>query len=178
MGLLAHEDVCAHLMVDDEIPGAIRWATYHALPHRWDEEGLSFIVHLVGGSDREGEQELYLLAGNFEDYRALPPAWRFLDPRNGREIGRAAYPMAGPFANGSVLHANGVICAPWNRLAYADKRGPHADWTDPTQWQRIALDRTLAHTIPAMLARLRAEAAISPRRLAPLPLLDPAEAHG
>jgi hypothetical protein len=175
--LLAREDVLAYLMADDEIPGAIRWAEYHGLPHNWDVATLIFTVCLEGGSEREGEREAYLLAANLEDYRVLPPVWRFLHPHTGADIGRAAFPKAGAFENGSVLHSNGVICAPWNRLAYAAHGGPHKDWTGPTQWQGVASDRTTAHTIPAMLARIRAEVLISPGRLAPLPPLDPAEVH-
>ena len=174
MSLLSREDILAYLEADDEIPGAIRWANHHGLSFTWDEEALTFTLHFESGSDRGSQPEVYLLVGSFEDYPALPPAWRFLDPRTSREIGRAAYPAAGPFGKGSVLHDQGVICAPWNRFAYADKGGPHKDWT-PTGWQNLAPDRTWARTIPDMLARVCAEVAISPRRLAPLPPLDPGE---
>ena len=172
MPLLACDDVLAFLEGEDEIPGAIRWAAYHGLDHTWDGQALLLTVRLTGSSDREGEQEPYLLAGSFEDYRVMPPAWRFLDPRTGQDIGLAAYPAAGPFQSGSVLHSNGVICAPWNRLAYADRGGPHSDW-NATNWQSAAPQHSSARTIPDMLARIRAEVTISPRRLAPLPALRP-----
>jgi hypothetical protein len=168
MQLLPREDVLAFLGADEEIPGAIRWAMHYGLAHTWDEATLTFRVWFQGGRD-DSDREPYLLGGTFEDFPTMPPAWRFLDPRSGRDIGPAAYPAAGPFQNGSVLHAHGVICAPWNRLAYADQGGPHADWTEPTRWQQLAPDRTHATTIPDMLARLRAEVAISASRLAPLP---------
>jgi hypothetical protein len=178
MTLLPREDALAYLMADDEIPGAIQWAEYHGLQHNWDEGSLAFSLHLEGGSEREGEREHYLLSASVEGYRVVPPAWRFLDPRTGEDIGRAAFPKAGSFENGSVLHGNGVICAPWNRLAYAVHGGPHGDWTEPAKWQSVAPDRTTAHTIPAMLARIRAEVVISPGRLAPLPCLNHAGVHG
>src|SRR5439155_16656601 len=112
MPLLAHDDVLDYLDSEDEIPGAIRWAEYHGVDHTWDRQALILTVALKGGSEREGEEESYLLAGRFEDYRAMPPAWRFVDPRTGGDIGLPAYPAAGPFSPGSVLHSSGVICAP------------------------------------------------------------------
>jgi len=174
--LLAREDVLAYLMADGEVPGAIRWAKYYGLRYTWHEETLTFTLCLEGGSEREGEREPYLLAGTFEDYRVMPPVWRFLDPRTGRDIGPAAYPSAGPFVPGSVLHSSGVICAPWNRLAYADRSGLHGDWAEPSRWQTIAPQHTSANTLPDMLARIRSEVTISPRRLAPLPPCPRAEA--
>lgn len=175
MALLPREDVLAFLGADEEIPGAIRWAQHHGLAHTWDDTTLTFRVFLKGPADGERPPEVYLLAGTFEDYRALPPSWRFLDPRTGRDIGGAAYPAPGPYQTGSVLHSQGVICAPWNLLAYKTQGGPHADWTQPARWQETATDRTRALTIPDMLARLLAEVTISPRRLTPLPTLDGVE---
>lgn len=171
MPLLGRDDVLAFLEAEDEIPGAIRWAQHHGLEHTWDEGALALRVRLEGGGHGEGVTEAYLLAGTFEDYRAMPPAWRFLDPRDGRDISLPAYPAAGPFPSGSVLHPNGVICAPWNRLAYRDVGGPHDNWTEPSKWQSIEPERTQARTVPEMLARIRAEVAISLGRLAPLPAL-------
>ena len=75
MVLLAREDILAYLDSDDEIPGAIRWAEYYGFEHTWDQERLLLTVSLKGGNTREGEQEPYLLAGTFEDYRVMPPAW-------------------------------------------------------------------------------------------------------
>ncbi len=170
MSLLAYSDVLAFLEGEDEIPGALRWAAYYGLEHTWDKKALLLTVRLIGGSDREREREPYLLIGTFEDYRAMPPAWRFLDPRTRQDIGLPAYPAAGPFPLGSVLHSNGVICAPWNRLAYADRGGPHSDW-NAANWQTAAPQHSSARTIPDMLARIRAELTISPRRLASLPAL-------
>jgi hypothetical protein len=59
-------------------------------------------------------------------YPVKPPAWYWCDGAGGgREIRTNA-----PFGSG-FLHSNGVICAPWNRLSYAqiDRRGPHGEWT-------------------------------------------------
>jgi hypothetical protein len=174
--LVDPDDVRANLLEADEIPAAIRWAEHHGLRHEWNGDELVFKLWLQGqceegplSTEEAREKEDYLLVGTFPDYRVMPPEWRFVDPRDERDIGTAAYPHPGPFQNGSILHGNGVICAPWNRLAYADRGGPHGDWQDAASWQATATDRTRALTIPDMLGRIRAEVEVSPRRLAPLP---------
>jgi len=55
-------------------------------------------------------------------YPVLPPAWHFVNAGTG-ELDRPADIPRG----GSFFHSSGVICAPWNRLAYKP-RGPHGDW--------------------------------------------------
>jgi hypothetical protein len=175
VALLNRNVVRGYLAADDEIPAAIRWAEIHDLKCGWDEGTLTLTLRLTGSNDAVGT-EPYLLVGTFEDYRVLPPTWRFVDPRNGADIGNAAYPQAGPFPNGSVLHPNGVICAPWSRLAYQDRQGPHNDWGDATAWQTTARERTQADRIPDMLARILAEVKLSPGRLAPLPAAPDREA--
>ncbi len=59
-------------------------------------------------------------------YKVQPPAWHWCDP-DGTRTDRAADQPKGS----GYLHSNGVVCAPWNRLAYktADARGPHQDWS-------------------------------------------------
>jgi hypothetical protein len=67
----------------------------------------------------------YHLRVRCDGYPATPPAWHWLNPATGRIDEKQDTPRGGNF-----LHGNGVICAPWNRLAYAtvDSRGPHSDW--------------------------------------------------
>jgi len=172
VGLLARRVVLAHLTAEGEIPGALRWARYHNLEHSWDEDALILMVRLHGLVDEDGHREEYLLSGVLDDYRVIPPAWRFLDPRNSTDVAQAAFPAPGAFGPGSILHTNGVICAPWNRLAYATETGLHNNWTDLTKWESLEPNYTQARSIPDMLARIRAEVALSPRRLAPLPPID------
>lgn len=169
MAALNPDEVLAYL--DEEIPPAIAWLQYHRLDHTWNREHLSLSVALEGLGDREGVTESYRLVGWFPDYRATPATWRFVDPRDGRDVGQAAYPAAGDYVPGagSVLHSNGVICAAWNRLAYGDMGGPHSDWPNPAAWQSPIAGQTQAFTIADMLSRLFHEVAVSPRRLAPLP---------
>ena len=58
-------------------------------------------------------------------YPAQPPAWDWCDADGVRRDRPSDRPRGSGF-----LHSNGVICAPWNRLAYnsVDSRGPHGDW--------------------------------------------------
>ena len=151
-----------------EIPAALAWAANVGLEIDWDEANRVLTTRLKGAGASQGEFEHYLLIGTFEDYCAVPPTWRFVDPRTGAAIGVAALPQGG-LPNGSVFHGNGVICAPWSRDAYGDRSGPHQDWTDATQWQTTAPQSTQAHTIADMLARIFAEVLASPGRMSPLP---------
>lgn len=59
------------------------------------------------------------------DYPGIPPAWHFRSPISGCLDLRPDIPRGGGF-----FHGAGVICAPWNRLAYKsyEPNGPHADW--------------------------------------------------
>lgn len=169
MPRLDRETTLTYLLEPSEIPAAIAWATEHRLEHEWDPEQLSFSLRLEGRGE-DGAVEPYLLRGEFDDYRVLPPSWRFLDPRTGDEIGKGAYPL-GNWPRGSVLHGNGLICATWSRDAYKERGGPHTDWEDTTQWQVIARQHAQADTIPDMLARLHSEVKRSERRMAPLPAI-------
>jgi hypothetical protein len=61
-----------------------------------------------------------------ECYPAMPPAWHWYNA----ESGERDQPRDTP-EHGGFFHSAGVICAPWNRLAYKseDARGPHNDWS-------------------------------------------------
>jgi hypothetical protein len=86
-------------------------------------------------------------------YPTWPPAWHWSDAV-GKEIDTANVIARG----GNFFHDNGVVCAPWNRLAYnaVDKRGPHGDWTIG-DWLTNAKTRQCT-TLAAMAARLAIEA--------------------
>jgi hypothetical protein len=174
MGLLEPAIVSGYLA--DELPPLLDLARGHRLEPNWDESNLSFSVRLRGRSDNEGATEDYLLVGFLDDYRLLPPMWRFLDPRTAEKIGPPAFPH-GNWAEGSVLHPSGVICAPWSRDAYKAHDGPHQEWDDLTAWETIGQEtQSKALTLPDMFARLYAELRQSERRMAPLPPLAEAAA--
>lgn len=172
---LHREIVLAYL--DEEMPGAIAWAQSKGLSHTWSRDDLSFSLRLERRSENDGRatSEPYLLRGTFEDYRLEPPTWRFLDPRDAREIGTAAYPE-GDWPGGSIFHSNGIICAPWSRDAYSDRGGPHGDWGGARAWTTAGAQYTQATTVPDMLQRIFFEVQRSPRRMASLPELGQAAA--
>lgn len=152
---------------DQEIPAAFAWAKRAGLRLHYDEDVLA--LSLEGRSaDGDDLTEAYLLTGQLDDYDVLPPIWRFVDPRNREIIGPPAYPQP---ISGSVLHPNGLICAPWSRLAYSSEGGPHNDWGVPTGWKTAAPGSSHAVTIPDMLQRLVREVRQSRGRMAPLPPL-------
>jgi hypothetical protein len=159
----------------EEIPAALAFCQAMGLPAEWDAVMRVLSVGFTGASNTGAEPEDYQLVGTFEDYRVVPPTWRFVDPRNGATVGQAAIP-AGNIPGGSVFHTNGIICAPWSRDAYGDRGGPHADWPDATKWQTTAPQHSQAKTIADMLARIYAEVQTSPGRMAPLPPLAREEA--
>jgi hypothetical protein len=164
MGLIAADVTRAYLSRPGELPDALDEARRCGLCPEWEPSLLTLRVALhgppapppgepsltVGAADPSTWTEPYLLEGVFDDYRALPPTWRFLDPRDGRDIGPAAYPQPlGP----SVLHGQGLICAHFSRMAYSEHGGPHANWNGPAAWQQ-PIEGTVAMHAAAMLARL------------------------
>jgi hypothetical protein len=62
----------------------------------------------------------YYLRPDCTGYPATPPAWHWFNPTTSAIDAKIDTPVGGNF-----LHGNGVICAPWNRLAYqsVDSRG-------------------------------------------------------
>jgi hypothetical protein len=83
-------------------------------------EGLQFVLGLPAR-----DNTWFWLLCNCECYPAIPPAWRWYNAES-QEIDQPRDTPKG----GGFFHDAGVICAPWNRLAYQseDARGPHGDW--------------------------------------------------
>ena len=84
-----------------------------------------------------------------------PPAWHWSDS-TADIIDTPAVTGKG----GNFFHGEGVVCAPWNRLAYksVDARGPHNDWTIG-DWLSNAKTGQCT-TLSAMAARLAVEATL------------------
>ncbi|HMJ35621.1 MAG TPA: hypothetical protein VK501_17055 [Baekduia sp.] len=173
--LLSEDTVRAY--VAEELPAAKAWAQRRGRQLSFDEEALSLTLPLYGprASDN-GDPEAYCLRGTFDDYRAVPPTWWFIHPDSEADIGPAAYPASpSPHPRGSGLFlASGptgaVICAHFNRLAYAEEQGPHGDWGATTNWLNTPPSNyTRAETIGDMLARISLEVDESQGRMAPLP---------
>lgn len=78
---------------------------------------------VLGITARDKSQ--YWLQVDCTDYPALPPAWHWYSPATKILDQPSVTPKGAGF-----LHSAGVICAPWNRLAYKklNPNGPHDDW--------------------------------------------------
>jgi len=164
---LPKETVKALLAQESEMPAARAWAHRRGLELDYDAEAITLRLALVGPGAAPGAgPEPYLITASLEDYDVLPPIWRFVDPRTGAVIGTAAYSHPD---GSSVLHSNGLICAPWSRLAYASEGGVHPDWGALTGWKTAAPTYTQALTIPDMLERITRDVRHSKGRMAPLP---------
>lgn len=106
---------------------------------------------LLGLPAKDGSW-LWLLC-DADRYPTNPPAWRWCnseaeEPDADRHIGMG----------GNFFHPNGVICAPWNRLAYGavDPRGPHPEWV-LGDWKANSYTGQCT-TLTAMASRLAVEA--------------------
>ena len=142
-------------VLEEESPGLIAWAKRKRWDLCIDAERLVVVAWFT--HPRDGG--LLVLEGDIEGYKAVPPAWRFLDVENGTETRRAF-----PSGADSFFHSNRVICAPWSRLAYKEHNGPHDNWGGPGKWLDVT-DGTQAHTLGDMLAVLHSRLHRSPGRL-------------
>lgn len=95
-------------------------------------------------------------------YPSVAPAWRFIDQAGGSPKSAFPAPGARQGINGSIFHSNGLICAPWNRLAYRELGGVHDDWGALTCWKTAASGYTQALTIADMLHTIRFHLLVSP----------------
>ncbi len=132
------------IIIEPEIRGAQAWADRHGIGLVWLPEALELraIVTQLSADDR------FYLRGRFSGYRALAPEWTFSD-ENWVHAGRlcdAPKPASTQFG-ASIFIAyqhpalsipnHAVICVPFNRFAYTDGSGPHADWGGPAQWMEV-----------------------------------------
>ena len=143
--------------VEEELVGARAWATRQGWLLTWVPDAL--ILRAAAYHPTMGR--LLELVGDFDGYRAAPPAWRFVRPSTS-EVTPQVFPAAGTSTaiTGSIFHPQCVICAPWNRLAYVQHGGPHGDWSEPTGWMSLTT-QTTATTVGDMLAVIDAHLACS-----------------
>jgi hypothetical protein len=146
-------------VVQHEFPIAEAWASRHG----W-ELGLDFDTLVMTCTTRHpSNREPAFLRAELGGYRAVPPAWLCVDATGAHAKG--AYPAPGPLPGGksSVFHSQPVICAPFNRLAYADGNGPHKqDWGEATNWLSVPGDFARATTLAEMLQVLETHLRFSP----------------
>ena len=114
-------------------------------------DDLSFVLGMQARDD-----SWFWLLCRCDQYPTKPPAWHWYNPDTDETDNAKDTPTGGGF-----FHGNGVICAPWNRLAYKseDSRGPHGDWTIGN-WKHEPKNgncRTLAAMALRIFTELRSE---------------------
>lgn len=138
------------VVVEQELEGALAWARRFGHDLTWLPDTLKLRLTIL----RRADTEPFYLTGEFEGYPILPPALTFTaqDGSGGGELQHFPRP-GGPAPFNSwifIVHeGRGMICAPFNRLAYA---GPHKDWGDATRWRNVAPSYVQAHEIGPMLS--------------------------
>ena len=136
-------------VLDEELPQALAWAARHGWELSFDQEALVLDARCAHPAD---DNPLLLIA-EFDGYRALPPAWRFVDPET-REATARATPTRDPVVGNraSVIYGVGIICAHFSRTAYAEYRtgAPHSNWA-LSAWDKV-VEGVQAHNVAQMLA--------------------------
>lgn len=123
-----------------------------------DVDRLILEVRLI----HERTRQLYILQGRLDGYKAIPPAWEFVDPDTCEEGTAAAYPeppSPAPGGNAVFITAGPqgrVICVPCNRLAYGDHKGPHTNWTLANWMQETPRYLTLCEMVNRINVDLQA----------------------
>lgn len=89
----------------------------------WFFEPLDITTFVLGLPAKDGSE--FALLAKCDGYPGTPPAWHWYNRETKVVDARVDTPTGGSF-----FHGSGVICAPWNRLAYkgVDPRGPHDNW--------------------------------------------------
>ena len=148
-------------VMDEELAVAEPWGQAHGWQIILDRERLVLDAYSRHPADRAP----LLLTAEVDAYRALPPAWRFVDPET-RQATPLATPSRDPLPNGksSVIYGVGVICAHFSRTAYSEyhQGGPH-NWA-LTNWDQVT-EGVQAHTIAEMLAVIHYHLGYSKGRL-------------
>lgn len=135
----------------EEMVAVTAWASRRPgwAAHLNDEEPLL----VIDGVHPTTEVPVRIIA-NLTGYRAVPPTWTFAAPSGATAAApfpQPTTPAAGP---ASIFHPNRIICAPWNRLAYAENNGPHADWGGLANWTSAGAGATKADTLADMLDQI------------------------
>jgi hypothetical protein len=136
----------ARLSVDEELQPLIEIANRRG----WTIARIDATTFVLGLPARDGSS--FSLFCRCIGYPGVPPAWHWYNQETGALDQARDTPTGGGF-----FHSAGVICAPWNRLAYSseDARGPHSDWTIGA-W-RTNGKTGACKTLPAMALRIAFE---------------------
>jgi hypothetical protein len=140
--------------VDAEFPAVTAWA---ARRPGWAVRYDATTLILQADTIHPLTSQPIAIAAELTGYRAVPPAWTITGTDG-------TFPAGGqvPGVPGSIFHPNRLICAPWNRLAYGEHGGPHADWGGQTNWTDAGTGNTKADTLADMLSQIALHLAGSP----------------
>lgn len=122
--------------------------------HSWFFDRVDVTTFVLGMTAKDGSD--FSLRTRCDGYAATPPAWHWYN----RETEAIDSPYDTPLG-GRFFHSAGVICAPWNRLAYksVDQRGPHGNW-EIGNWMNIK-ETGGTHTLASMAERIAHEFMVS-----------------
>ncbi len=153
------------LVVKRELEDARTWVTRHGVYLKWDPDKLE--IHVAMEQPSTGD--MFYLLGRFDNYREEPPEWLFCDERWARIVEKKYFPQPQSVSIGSTFLSSGpkapVICAPFNRLAYAEHDGPHNDWGGSAQWITPKGNSVYAAVIGDMLQVIRRDLIASKGRM-------------
>ena len=154
--------------IADELPGAVAWATRRQIV--MDTRSIPVrTLRLVLVQPNTNEK--FYLQGTFEDYRAYPPQWQWYDNSWSSTDSSRLSPKPGrrPSSLGAsmFIHHNGkgLICAPFNRLAYGAHEGPHSDWGSLAQWMTAGKGFVRAVKLGDMLSSILRDFLLSSGRM-------------
>lgn len=122
--------------------------------HSWYFKRVDSTTFMLGLSAKDGSD--FALLVKCDGYAAKPPAWHWYNRETEAVDALCDTPLGGQF-----FHSSGVICAPWNRLAYKseDPRGPHGNW-NIGNWMNIR-ETGGTRTLAAMAGRIAYEFKVS-----------------
>jgi hypothetical protein len=145
-------------VVEAELPSLRLYGERKGWKVQWDPDRLVILADGTHPADKSAAR----LHADVTGYKAQPPAWRFIAAdKDTPEVVRVAKPGPLDCGIGTMFHTNGVICAPFNRLAFRDHGGPHNDWADLTAWQSIR-GWVTARRLGEMLAQIALHLKYSP----------------
>jgi hypothetical protein len=145
-------------VVEIELPALLASAARRNWTVAWFPDALAL---LADGRFRSADSPIRLHA-DLANYRAVPPAWTVIPP-DATASAKHRFPAGGtlPGGVGSIFHNSGVMCAPFNLLAYQDHGGPHGDWGGSAAWLSVR-GQVRATTLAEMLAVIAAHLNYSP----------------
>lgn len=149
-------------IIANELKAAKAWAMRRGIKLIWLPEQFMLRMILV----QPETNEKFYLQGELDSYNAIPPAWTFHDSDWSPAITKTNFPASTPTPwGGTIFHGKPVICAPFNRFAYKEHDGPHADWGGLSNWERAGGNHIKATTIADMLQAIRSHFLITRGRM-------------